>query len=232
MSKKIVCILLLTLLIATNVLPVLGVNIDTDQKCTQSAESYKLEIEIDINNPNDIAAPVSIYEIYEGYPFNLFLTVSWKPPNATRTICLWADNTTMPAGATLTPPCHCSLGNVTSIFEWTPAVGQAGTHNITFYLGEGCSSPSGSFIIQIIVHHSGQDKPPLVVIQTPENGTTFNSPDITITGYTTDDIGLYSIGSHHEWTGNETKISGTIPQTTYYPFIRNFNKSKREIPKL
>jgi hypothetical protein len=223
MMKKIVGIFICMLLIATIVLPVLGVNIGTDQKYTQSAASYELEIEIDTNNLNDIVALSGVFEIYEGQNFILVLTARWNPPNATKTICLWVDNTTMPAGATFTPPCNCALGEVTSIFEWTPAVGQAGIYEIIFYIGTNCSSPLGSFIEKIIVLSSGQDDPPLVVIQSPENGTNFNSPNITLTGIATDDIGLLSIGFHHEWTGDETIISGTIPQTTYYSFSGNFN---------
>ena len=152
----------------------------------------------------------------------LVITADWNPPNATKTICLWVDNTTMPTGATFTPHCNCALGEVTSIFEWTPAVGQTGIHEIIFYIGTNCHSPLETFIKKIIVLSSGKDNPPLVVIQSPENGTTFNSPNITITGYATDDIGLYSIGYHHEWIGDETMISSTIPYTTYFPYTRDF----------
>jgi hypothetical protein len=223
MMKKIVGIFVCMLFIATIVLPVLGVNIGTYQKYIQSGDFYELEFEIDTDNPNDILGFSDIYEIYEGEYFAIGIGVRWFPPNVTRNICLWADNITMPAGARLTPPCNCGLGEVSSVFEWTPAVGQAGTYFIRFFAGMVCGSPLGFFIIQIIVLSSGQDDPPLVVIQSPENGTTFNSPDITLTGYATDDIGLLSIGFHHEWTGDETIISGTIPQTTYYPFSGDFN---------
>ena len=223
MSKKVISIYLCMLLIATIVLPVYGMNIDIYQKHTECIDYYNLEIEIDYNNLNNFIGPPAVYEIYVGQQLNIILTVNWNPPNATMPICLWAENYTMPAGSTLIPPCHCGLGEVTSIFEWTPAVGQAGIYNITFYLGEACNFPLGSFIIQIIVHASSQDNPPLVVIQSPEDGMTFDHSDIVMTGYAYDDIGLISIGSHHEWIDNETKNSGSIPETTYWPFANTIH---------
>ena len=134
MRKKVISIYLCMLLIATIVLPVYGMNIDIYQKHTECIDYYNLDIEINYYNLNNFIDPSAVYEIYVGQQLNIILTVSWKPPNATMPICLWADNNTMPAGSTLIPPCHCGLGEVTSIFEWTPAVGQAGIYNITFYL--------------------------------------------------------------------------------------------------
>jgi hypothetical protein len=164
------------------------------------------------------------FEIYEGQYLKLTLTAYWDPPNPTKTICLWADNETMPSVATLTPPCNCSLGSVTSIFEWTPSIGQAGTYIVTFYIGYNCSIPIDSFLITIIVHTSGSDDPPAVFIQSPEDGSSYTDPTITITGYAVDDYGLASYGKKHEWIGDQTIISGTIPSPypTYYDFSEVF----------
>ena len=226
MKKKLIGILICGLLIATTILPASGIaknyNIDDKEtffKDTISSQlrtcNNELTLTIDpIDSTNNIA--FDTYDIYEGQYLKVTLTGYWSPPNPTKTICLWADASSMPTGATLTPPCNCALGQVSSVFEWTPAVGQAGTYTVTFHVGEVCLVSLGTFTITIIVHPSGQDNPPLVVIQSPADGTTFNSPTITVTGYATDDIGVVSIGAHHEWTGDETITSGTIPQTTYY----------------
>ena len=222
MNKKIVGIFVMMLFFTATILPALVTSTETYKKQNGSNDSYVIEIEIDDKNTINTITLLDTYNIYEGQYFKLTLTGRWNPPNPTKTICLWADAGTMPTGATLTPPCNCAPGQVTSVFEWTPSVGQAGTYVITFYLGEACGVPLGSFQETIIVHPSGQDDPPLVVIQSPADGTTFNGPDITLTGYATDDVGIVSIGSHHEWTGDEAMTSGTITQTTYYTFNWDF----------
>jgi hypothetical protein len=66
------------------------------------------------------------------------------------------------------------------------------------------------------------DNPPFVIIQSPLDGITVNNPDITVEGYASDDIGIVSIGSHHEWTGDQAITSGTIASTTFFPFTWNF----------
>lgn len=70
----------------------------------------------------------------------------------------------------------------------------------------------------VVSIETGQDEPPLVVIQSPADGTTFNSPNITITGYATDDIGVIGMFSHHEWTGGEATKSYIIGISDYFSF--------------
>ena len=211
MKKKFFVILIMMLLIITAFHTTTGSKINT-QKNT-------LEIKIEINQPNqeqiNLNDPI---EMYEGQHLQLTITGYWEPPNPTKTICLWADDTTMPEGATLTPPCHCEPGEVSSILEWTPALGQAGTYVITFYLGEYCEVPLKSFSITIIVHPV-QNNPPVVTITSPADGSVVTEQHITIHGLVTDDNGIISIGSHHEWDGGEATTSGTLdPAETYYPF--------------
>ena len=70
------------------------------------------------------------------------------------------------------------------------------------------------------------DNPPIVVIESPEDGTTVETPYVTVSGYATDDHGLFSEGYSHKWTANPTgvAISGTIPMPypTYYPLSYPF----------
>ena len=70
------------------------------------------------------------------------------------------------------------------------------------------------------------DEPPIVVIEYPEDGITVESAYITVTGYATDDFGLFSEGYKHKWEANPTgvAISGTIPMPypTYLPLSYPF----------
>jgi len=69
----------------------------------------------------------------------------------------------------------------------------------------------------------GDNEPPEVTIEYPPDGATFTEPDITVTGVMTDNVGIVSIGSHHEWEGGEEWTSGTVdPPVTYYPFEWDF----------
>jgi len=204
----------LTMLLIVTFSPVLGSNIE---KSNFSVEyNTNLIQDLTISNFNDI------FEIYEGQYLKITLTVYWDPPNFNKTICLWADNGTMPTGATLTPPCNCALGSVTSIFEWTPLIGQAGTYIVTFYIGKSCYNPIGSYQITIIVHPSGFNDPPAVFIQSPLDGSSFTDSNIIVNGYAVDDYGLSSFGKKHEWVGNQTIISGTLPPP--YPTFYNFSE--------
>ena len=122
MKAKIISILVMTLLIATTVSPVLGLKVEKS--------SYNVECGVNLVydpvSPSNVLGMYDTYNIYEGQYLKVTLTGYWNPPNPTKTICLWANAGTMPAGATLTPPCNCALGSVSSDFEWTPSVGQAG----------------------------------------------------------------------------------------------------------
>lgn len=64
---------------------------------------------------------------------------------------------------------------------------------------------------------------PSVEITWPEDGYEAFLQNITIVGNATDDTGIVSIGSHHEWEGGEAWTSGTVepPQTSYH-FEWNF----------
>ena len=64
---------------------------------------------------------------------------------------MWVDYETLPTGATF-PECNCAIDVVTSTLEWTPAIGQAGTYYITFYVGESCYEPIGYFTVVVVVH--------------------------------------------------------------------------------
>jgi len=225
MNKKSIVILVMTLLIATAIIPTLGTCIELNNEKINSDNKYEIDIKINPVNPSQTISFLDTYEIYEGQYLKVTLTGRWNPPNPTKSICLWADVATMPAGSTLTPPCHCELGEVTSVFEWTPAVGQAGTYVVVFYLGEFCGTPLGQFQITIIVHASGPDNPPAVIILSPEDETTVSSPTLTVSGYATDDKGIESYGKKHEWTGDMEITSGTLipPYPTNYPFVEVFN---------
>jgi len=69
------------------------------------------------------------------------------------------------------------------------------------------------------------DNPPIVVIESPADGTTTSNPTITVSGYAEDDFGVASFGYKHEWTGDLEAISGTLtpPYPTHHPFSQVFN---------
>jgi len=70
----------------------------------------------------------------------------------------------------------------------------------------------------------GQEDPPEVTIESPEDGTVVYDPHITLYGVVTDDVGIVSLGAHHEWDWDETITSGTIdPPQTYFPFEWDFD---------
>lgn len=71
----------------------------------------------------------------------------------------------------------------------------------------------------------GTDNPPVVVIESPADGTTTSNPTLTVTGYASDDIGVASFGRKHEWTGDMQITSGTLPTPypTYYAFSEVFD---------
>lgn len=243
MNKKLVEFLVAIVLMGTVVLPVMGLgygsNIakddharNTGNKLTEYKEvdrcpildsippvEYEIRLPFTSSTPNNAGWFYDPYEIYEGQRLVITITGYWQPPQPERLICLWVKSDTLPEGATFTPECHCDYGEVSSVFDWTPAIGQAGTYVVVFYLGETCGIPLGTFSITIIVYPADLE-PPVVVIELPPDGSTFPEPgDVTLTGYITDDTGIVSIGSHHVWDGGETWDSGTIsPPYTYYPF--------------
>lgn len=237
MKKKIIGMLVCTLLIASAVLPVVGTMDIGKTKMVENRTSrennlvqdemiefnptgeHELDLAIDPSDPSKANYINDPYEIYEGQHLVITITGYWDPPQPERIICMWVNIETLPEGATFTPECHCDYGSVTSVFEWTPAIGQAGTYVVVFYLGETCGEPLGTFSITIIVYPADIE-PPEVIIESPPDGSTFPEPgEIILTGYITDNVGIVSIGSHHEWDGGETWDSSTIyPPYTYYPF--------------
>lgn len=77
----------------------------------------------------------------------------------------------------------------------------------------------GSDEITVYYNPEGDTEPPIVVIEYPEDGSTFTEPEITITGYASDNVGVTTLGVHHEWEGGEESTSGTVdPPSTYISF--------------
>ena len=65
-------------------------------------------------------------------------------------------------------------------------------------------------------------EPPVVIITSPENNTVFAEPDITVSGYITDNIGIVSVGSSHSWEGQGSGGGGSIDPVTNFSFAWNF----------
>ncbi|MCD6572863.1 MAG: hypothetical protein J7K95_02060 [Thermoplasmata archaeon] len=92
-----------------------------------------------------------VFHIYEGLPWRLYITAYWDPPQG-EPICIWVDPATLPEGARIIPEdCTCGIDSVTITLEWTPAIGQAGTYVIRFYVGYECYVPISFFNITVIV---------------------------------------------------------------------------------
>jgi len=92
-----------------------------------------------------------VYETWEGEHIEIEVCARWmNEPD--RPICLWVDHSTLPEGAEVTPDPATGVGVACCVLSWTPAIGQAGTYNITFYAGEECYVPISRFNITIIVH--------------------------------------------------------------------------------
>jgi len=71
---------------------------------------------------------------------------------------------------------------------------------------------------EVIVTYTPDTEPPVVVIESPEDGATFTEASITVTGHATDNVGVAQISYTHEWEGGSTGDSWSITPTTYYPF--------------
>jgi len=171
MKKKIIVSLVMMLLIITTVLPAIGMieiyRLETNQIESTFLDNFEIafnqldytasnDLEIAVHSSDDeITQTNEVYHIYEGLHWKLYVSAYWDPPQE-KNICLWADVESLPAGATF-DPCHCTIDQVTSTFDWTPAVGQAGTYQIVFYVGESCFEPIGQFTITVIVHQYAQD---------------------------------------------------------------------------
>jgi len=92
-----------------------------------------------------------VFHIYEGLPWCLYVTAYWDPPQG-QPICIWVDLNTLPEGARIIPEgCSCGIDSVTITLEWTPAIGQAGTYVIRFYVGYECYQAYSYFDITVIV---------------------------------------------------------------------------------
>ena len=144
--KRNIAVLFTIMLLMVTSSSILGIGNENDQKSMN-------EIKYHVNPLNPITGQTQNdpIEIYEGEYYQTWITVSWDPPDPQRPICLWANSNTLPDGATLTPECNCYYGQVSSLFEWTPSMGQAGTYYIEFEVGEACWQKIGSFTLTIIV---------------------------------------------------------------------------------
>ena len=156
MKTKILGILVCTLLIATSTVPVVGIELESNENLEMSREVASILTEYleFVINPEGIETSNlldSYYEIYEGLHWRLTVTAYWDPPQPDKQICLWVDPETLPAGATF-PECVCDYGSVSGVLDWTPATGQAGTYNIVFYMGEVCFQPISSHTVTVKVY--------------------------------------------------------------------------------
>ena len=70
----------------------------------------------------------------------------------------------------------------------------------------------------LIVTIYGNDTP-VVVIEHPENGTVFTEPNIIVTGYIRDNVGIVHYGYIHEWEEGSTEENWTLEEEpAFYPF--------------
>ena len=92
-----------------------------------------------------------------------------------------------------------------------------GLHYTEFYSVDYIGNIEETNNVTIYVGTEEDTEPPTIVITWPEDGYESEVANITVTGYATDNFGIVSISSHHEWEGNETWTSGTVdpPQTNY-----------------
>ena len=158
MQRKLLGILAVTLLIATSVVPGLGIKTESNKNENkkmmieiESITTDNLELMLDPANSEPLNIMDSYYEIYEGLHWKLTVTAYWSPPQPEKPICLWVDPATLPAGATF-PECVCDYGTVSGVLDWTPAPGQAGTYVIVFYIGEVCYQPMETHTVTVKVY--------------------------------------------------------------------------------
>ncbi|MCD6236470.1 MAG: hypothetical protein J7K13_00755 [Thermoplasmata archaeon] len=160
-QKKIFGILVCMLLIATSLFSVSGLETKMNEKEKEYSTLRwdfeqtvvdKLDVSLDSSTLSISSGGDQVYNIYEGLHWRLYITAYWDPPQG-QPICIWVDPSTLPEGATVTPPgCSCGIDSVTITLDWTPAVGQAGTYMIRFYVGYDCYEPYSYFDITVIVH--------------------------------------------------------------------------------
>lgn len=117
------------------------------ETCYEPTGQLTVTVVVHPYNPD----PQKTFDIYEEEPWSLVVVTSWVPPQPEKLICLWINTATLPEGAYFTP-CHCEYGQVSSILDWTPSVGQAGTYIITFLAGEDCGYYRFPFSIRVNVH--------------------------------------------------------------------------------
>ncbi|HEC80826.1 MAG TPA: hypothetical protein ENI42_00145 [Thermoplasmatales archaeon] len=141
MEKKMLCIVVCTLLITTAL-----------SATATGGGNNSVVFSFSSSTTSSVFDEDSVYEVYEGQHIEIEVTARWDPPDPERPICLWVDHETLPEGATVNPDPATGYGQTSCVLSWTPAVGQAGTYNITFYVGEECGVPIGYHTITIIVH--------------------------------------------------------------------------------
>ena len=185
--------------------------------CYEPVGTFTVTVIVHPYNPK----PQETHKICAEQEWHLKLTARWVPPQPEKIICLWVDSDTLPEGATFTD-CHCDYGEVTSDLYWTPTPDQVGEYIITFLIGEDCGYYVFPYPIKVIVTEADHE-PPVVEIYGPLNGSEITEDQVTITGYITDNAGIVSIESHHEWKGDEDWVSTTVdPPVTTYPIEWNF----------
>jgi len=247
-KNKILGIFVIMLLVSTALLPAIGMSKFSNKEINEKHPSEIISDEtneffIDISDyifsdTLDMALDTSDqsfdeeyeYHIYEGLPWKLYVTAYWVPPEPERNICLWADYSTFPEGAALTPECNCGQGQVTSTFDWIPPIGSAGEYVIVFIGGETCGAPSRYLSITVYVHpyepepeitfvmYAGQHYDETVMVKTlPENNICLWADyEALPEGSFFDDChcGIGAVTSHFIWTPSVDQVGSHI-FTTY-----------------
>jgi len=119
----------------------------------------------------------------------------------------------LPAGARFTDQGNTGNGIATGIFDWTPAVGQAGRYEITFNASDGVLKDSQRVVITIYSSTKDSDGDGLTDAQEIALGTDPNNPDSDGDGY--------SDGAEVN-AGTDPKDPGSIPNYHIYGNCLNY----------
>lgn len=139
----------------------------------------------------------------------LSFTVTASDPDGDPITSLTASP--LPTGATFTA----DASNTSGTFNWTPAVGQVGTYNISF---TALNALSGSAGTTIAVSAQGADQAPVVTAPATENGTVGTLLTFTVAATDPDGEAITSLTAAPLPTGasltaNVTNTSGTFDWT-------------------
>jgi hypothetical protein len=72
---------------------------------------------------------------------------------------------------------------------------------------------------EITVYYEKDTEPPVVVIEYPEDGSTFDTPIIEVKGYAEDNVGVTVTGYTHKWKDGEQSISSTVDPPSKHIYI-------------